>query len=196
LIGRKNRNEFRSTAPKPRVLGKSQNWLMVAHQLVSAYELFSPLAAAKPWGGRTTHFTGTKVTWPLESARKSDDRVSSLKDESPFQLLVDRVPGSFFIQRPLGYPVDHAEVDDKCRQGREEFSPLPPATTPTHQGSTCNRAVCELALDHPDDEQHATVISNQVSRIIHPLCRGASTGFPTDILTSTKPGQKRSGTVS
>ncbi len=28
----KKRNEFRSTAPRPRVLGKSQNWLMVAHQ--------------------------------------------------------------------------------------------------------------------------------------------------------------------
>ncbi len=56
MIGRKNWNEFRSTAPKPQVLGKSQNWLMVAHQLVSAYELFFPLAAAQPWGGRTTHF--------------------------------------------------------------------------------------------------------------------------------------------
>ena len=38
------------------VLGKGQSWLKVAHQLVSAHELFSPLAAAKPWGGRTTHF--------------------------------------------------------------------------------------------------------------------------------------------
>ena len=157
---------------------------------------FLPARRRQTVGRKDNPLSGTKVTWPLESARKSDDRVSSLKDESPFQLLVDRVPGSFFIQRPLGYPVDHAEVDDKCRQGREEFSPLPPATTPTHQGSTCNRAVCELALDHPDDEQHATVISNQVSRIIHPLCRGASTGFPTDILTSTKPGQQRLGTVS
>jgi hypothetical protein len=28
----KKRNEFRSTAPRPRVLGKGQSWLMVAHQ--------------------------------------------------------------------------------------------------------------------------------------------------------------------
>src|SRR5208283_5577462 len=41
----KKRKEFRSTAPKPRVLGKGQSWLKVAHQLVSAHELFSPLAA-------------------------------------------------------------------------------------------------------------------------------------------------------
>src|SRR5208282_2874496 len=34
----KKRNEFHSTAPRPRVLGKSQSWLMVAHQLASAYE--------------------------------------------------------------------------------------------------------------------------------------------------------------
>src|SRR5208337_2160065 len=33
----KKRNEFRSTAPRLRVLGKSQNWLIVAHQLTSAY---------------------------------------------------------------------------------------------------------------------------------------------------------------
>ena len=33
----KKRNEFRSTTPRLRVLGKGQNWLMVAHQLASAY---------------------------------------------------------------------------------------------------------------------------------------------------------------
>ena len=44
----KKRNEFRSTALGPRVLGKSQSLLMVAHQLASAYELFFPLAAARP----------------------------------------------------------------------------------------------------------------------------------------------------
>ena len=44
----KKRNEFLSTAPRPRVLGKSQSWLMVAHQLASAYELFCPLAVARP----------------------------------------------------------------------------------------------------------------------------------------------------
>src|SRR5208282_1022320 len=38
----KKRNEFRSTAPRLRVLGKSQNWLIVAHQLTSAYD-FSQL---------------------------------------------------------------------------------------------------------------------------------------------------------
>jgi hypothetical protein len=32
----KKRNEFRSTTPRLRVLGKGQNWLMVAHQLASA----------------------------------------------------------------------------------------------------------------------------------------------------------------
>src|SRR5271157_2392291 len=36
---RKKRNEFRSTAPRPRVLGKSQSWLMAAHQLASAYQI-------------------------------------------------------------------------------------------------------------------------------------------------------------
>jgi len=56
----KKRKEFRSTAPKPRVLGKGQSWLKVAHQLVSAHELFSPLAAAQPWGGRATHFPAPK----------------------------------------------------------------------------------------------------------------------------------------
>src|SRR5271157_4858860 len=35
---RKKRNEFRSTTPRLRVLGKGQNWLMVAHQLASAYD--------------------------------------------------------------------------------------------------------------------------------------------------------------
>jgi hypothetical protein len=37
----KKRNEFRSTTPRLRVLGKGQNWLMVAHQLASAYQVFS-----------------------------------------------------------------------------------------------------------------------------------------------------------
>ena len=36
----KKRNEFRSTTPRLRVLGKGQNWLMVAHQLASAYNYF------------------------------------------------------------------------------------------------------------------------------------------------------------
>src|SRR5271166_3820101 len=46
----KKRNEFRSTTPRLRILGKGQNWLMVAHQLASAYNvsLFHHRRAAIP----------------------------------------------------------------------------------------------------------------------------------------------------
>ena len=57
--------------PEPQVLGKSQNWLMVAHQLVSAYELFFPLAAAQPWGGRTTHFLAPRKRGPFRLPGKA-----------------------------------------------------------------------------------------------------------------------------
>ena len=46
---------FRSTTPRLRVLGKGQNWLMVVHQLASAYQLLvlggTPFAGSLPSRG-------------------------------------------------------------------------------------------------------------------------------------------------
>src|SRR5271157_3501569 len=55
---RKKRNEFRSTAPRPRVLGKSQSWLMAAHQLASAYQFWR---ATRGGGGEWRENSGQGV---------------------------------------------------------------------------------------------------------------------------------------
>jgi hypothetical protein len=47
----KKRNEFHSTTPRLRILGKGQNWLMVAHQLASAYQFCRKLSMSGPCAG-------------------------------------------------------------------------------------------------------------------------------------------------
>src|SRR5208337_2849483 len=72
----KKRNEFRSPTPRLRVLGKGQNWLMVAHQLASAYKSGTDTVSAEEL--KKVHDLGSKLFFqaaigPGYSSATADD---------------------------------------------------------------------------------------------------------------------------